>query len=207
MRVGIVDVGIGNLGSIKNALYNMGKDFVGVSAPSDLLPISHLILPGVGSFASAMDKLKSMQLIDPIRTFAKQGKPILGICLGMQILGTRGTEGGSCPGLDLVPGRIELMRPRGVGLRIPHVGWNEVCQKYKHPLLKGVRDKVDFYFVHGYRFYAEHEDHILAETEYGEWFPSLIGFRNIVGAQFHPEKSQSNGIRLLENFCLWGGEC
>ena len=120
MRVGIVDVGIGNLGSIKNALYNMGKDFVGVSAPSDLLPISHLILPGVGSFSSAMDKLESMQLIDPIRTFAKQGKPILGICLGMQILGTRGTEGGSCPGLDLVPGRIELMRPRGVALRSMH---------------------------------------------------------------------------------------
>lgn len=206
MTIGIVDVGIGNLGSVRQALYNLGWDSVSVSTPADFSAISHLLLPGVGAFAAAMEKLNKARLVGPIRQFAGEGKPVLGICLGMQLMATQGTEGGITSGLDLVPGSIEPI-DTSHGLRIPHVGWNEAHQKRKHPLLKGIRDDVDFYFVHSYRFVVADEEHVLAETEYGERFPSIVGCCNVVGAQFHPEKSQSNGIRILDNFCLWDGQC
>lgn len=203
--IGVLDIGIGNLGSVKNALYNLGMDSVPVSTPADFLEITHLLLPGVGSFASAMDKLNSTKLVDPIHCFAKNGKPILGICLGMQLLATRGIEGGACSGLDLVPGQINPITPTKA-LRIPHMGWNEVVQKKTHPLLRGIRDNADFYFVHSYRFQVLHDD-VIAVTEHGEIFPSIVGLNNVIGVQFHPEKSQSNGMKLLENFCSWDGAC
>lgn len=206
MTIGIVDVGIGNLGSLRQALYNLGWDPVPVSAPSDFSRISHLLLPGVGAFASAMASLNEARLVTPIRQFVAAGGPLLGICLGMQLLATEGTEGGVTPGLGLVSGRIEPINP-GSGLRIPHVGWNEVHQKRKHPLLQGIRNDVDFYFVHGYRFVADDDAVVLVETEYGEIFPSMVGYANVVGAQFHPEKSQSNGMKILDNFCSWDGKC
>lgn len=206
MSIGIVNIGIGNLGSVKSAIYNIGKDCLDVSSPKDLSKITHLILPGVGSFAVAMEKLEQAHLIDPIKVFAKEGRPVFGICLGMQLFATRGVEGGGCDGLDLVPGQIEPMKTFD-NLRSPHIGWNEVIQRSGHPIFEGIRDNVDFYFVHGYRFNVANDEHIISETDYGERFPSSIGFRNIVGVQFHPEKSQLNGIRLLENFCVWDGVC
>lgn len=206
MTIGVVDIGIGNLGSLRQAIYNLGWDPVPVSTPSDFSRISHLLLPGVGAFASAMAKLNEARLVDPIRQFVADGNPVLGICLGMQLLATEGTEGGLTPGLDLIPGRVEPI-DSAIGLRIPHVGWNEAHQRRKHPILKGIRDDVDFYFVHSYRFVATDEMDVLAETEYGERFPSIVGRNNVAGAQFHPEKSQSNGMRILDNFCAWDGKC
>lgn len=205
MSIGIVDVGIGNIGSLRNALYNQGWDSVLVAGPEDFLDLTHLILPGVGSFASAMQRLIAAQLVQPIRDFASWGRPILGICLGMQLLATRGSEGGDIEGLGLVSGRVVPISADG--FRLPHVGWNNAHQLRHHPVLAGIRDGVDFYFVHSYRFSADNESSVLAQTEYGEIFPSIVGNANVIGAQFHPEKSQANGLRLLDNFCLWDGTC
>ena len=206
MNIGIVDIGIGNLGSLRNALYNEGWDTVSVSAEDDFTDLTHLILPGVGAFYAAMDRLGQSGLIEPIRRFAAQGRPMLGICLGMQILAESGTEGGDVPGLGLIPGQVVRIVP-GDDLRLPHVGWNNAMQMAKHPLLVGIRNDVDFYFVHSYRFLAAKTENVLAKTDYGEEFPSIVGNGNVVGVQFHPEKSQVNGLRILDNFCRWDGAC
>lgn len=206
MSIGIVDIGIGNLGSLRHAVHSQGWDTVSVSTPDDFADLTHLLLPGVGAFASAMARLSETSLIEPIRHFAAKGRPVMGICLGMQILAETGAEGGDTLGLALIPGKVVLIEPQS-GLRLPHVGWNESRQTRAHPLLKGIRNDVDFYFVHSYRFVAVDSDTVLAETEYGEHFPSIIGKGNVVGIQFHPEKSQANGLRLLDNFCLWNGAC
>lgn len=206
MTIGIVDIGIGNLGSLRHSVYSQGWDSVSVSSPDDLEQVTHLILPGVGAFSAAMTRLNAAGLIDPIRQFAKDGYPILGICLGMQLLADRGSEGGDIPGLGLVMGSVEPIAPQP-GLRLPHVGWNEAHQLQRHPVLRSIRDDVDFYFVHGYRFIATDSRTVLAETEYGERFPSIVGKANVIGFQFHPEKSQANGLRLIDNFCAWNGKC
>jgi glutamine amidotransferase len=205
MNIGIVDIGIGNLGSLQNALHSQGWDSVLVSGPNGFDDLTHLILPGVGAFSAAVKRLNDKGLFDRIKEFAAQGHPIMGICLGMQLLAEQGTEGGENLGLGLISGRVVPIRSEG--LRLPHVGWNNARQTQQHPLLKGIRNDVDFYFVHSYRFVAENPENILAQTEYGELFPSIVGKANVVGAQFHPEKSQANGLRLIDNFCLWDGKC
>lgn len=206
MTIGVVDIGIGNLGSVKRAVYNLGFDTISVSHPKDLSEVTHLLLPGVGAFQAAMMRLNKNQLIEPIKNFVDSGKPLLGICLGMQLLATRGTEGGETLGLNLIPGYVEQIDSTG-HLRVPHVGWNEAHQRMGHPILNGIRNDVDFYFVHSFKFVTVEKKYILAETDYGGFFPSIVGDRNVLGIQFHPEKSQSNGIRLLENFCMWDGKC
>ena len=206
MTIGIVDVGIGNLGSLRQALYNQGWDPVSVSTPEQITKVTHLILPGVGAFASAMDKLDGAGLIAPIQEFAASGHPVLGICLGMQLLASAGAEGGPTAGLGLISGKVVPI-DQSEGLRVPHVGWNEAHQLRKHHLLKAIRNDVDFYFVHSYFFSADNTTDVLAVTDYGEKFASIVGRGNVVGVQFHPEKSQSNGIRILDNFCLWDGKC
>lgn len=205
MSVGIIDIGIGNIGSLKNALHCQGWDSLLISKPEDFDGITHLILPGVGAFSAAVKRLHESQLFDRIKKFASDGNPVMGICLGMQLLADCGTEGGVQQGLGLIPGHIVPIQ--ALGLRLPHVGWNTAQQAQPHRLLEGIRNEVDFYFVHGYRFVAENKENILANTDYGEIFPSIVVMRNVVGAQFHPEKSQVNGLRLLDNFCLWDGKC
>jgi glutamine amidotransferase len=204
-NIGIIDIGIGNLGSLRQAVHSQGWDTVFVSRPDDLADLTHLLLPGVGAFSAAVQRLHHSGLFTAIRRFAAEGRPVLGICLGMQLLAERGTEGGDIEGLGLVPGRvIPIEAP---GLRLPHVGWNNARQAQPHPLLEGIRNDVDFYFVHSYRLSAVYPGHVLARTEYGESFPSIVGKGNVAGAQFHPEKSQANGLRLLDNFCRWDGTC
>jgi len=205
MSIGIVDIGIGNLGSLRNALYSQGWDSVFVSGPEGFERLTHLLLPGVGAFTAAVKRLHYSGLFEPIRRFAAEGRPVMGICLGMQLLAERGTEGGDIEGLGLVPGRVVPID--APGLRLPHVGWNNAHQAQPHPLLEGIHNDVDFYFVHSYRFAPTHARNVLGCTEYGERFASIVGQGNVVGVQFHPEKSQSNGLRLLDNFCLWDGTC
>lgn len=205
MSIGVIDIGIGNLGSLRNALYSQGWDTVLASEADHFDDITHLILPGVGSFAAAMQRLDDGGLTGQIRRFASSGRPLLGICLGMQLLAGFGSEGGKIEGLGLIPGQVDPIS--GAGLRIPHVGWNNARQVHEHPVLDGIRDDVDFYFVHSYRFVANDPNTIIAQTEYGEKFPSIVGKANVIGAQFHPEKSQTNGLRLLDNFCMWDGTC
>jgi len=210
VTIGIVDVGICNLGSLQNALFSQGWDSEVVSSPCGFLHLPHLILPGVGAFAAVMDRLNTSGLSESIQSFAGSGKPVMGICLGMQLLADGSsegvTEGGDTKGLGLIPGVVQLIDTSS-GCSLPHVGWNEARHLKEHPILKGIRRDVDFYFVHSYRFNSINHDSILAETEYGEIFPSIVGKDNVIGVQFHPEKSQSNGLRMLDNFCLWNGVC
>jgi len=205
MSIGIVDIGIGNLGSLRNALHSQGWDSLFVSNPDDFEGLTHLILPGVGAYSAAVQRLHERGLYSRIKEFSAKGHPIMGICLGMQLLACRGTEGGENLGLGLISGRVIPIN--AVDIRLPHVGWNNANKSRHHPLLDGIRNDVDFYFVHSYRFVADSADDVLASTEYGECFPSIVSRGNVVGVQFHPEKSQSNGLRMLDNFCLWDGKC
>lgn len=205
MTVGIIDVGIGNLGSLRSAVLSQGWDVASVTCASDMDGVRYLLLPGVGAFAAAMHRLGEVGLVGPIRDFAASGRPVMGICLGMQLLAEWGNEGGRVRGLGVIPGEVVMLQSGG--LRLPHVGWNEVHQTCRHPILDGIRNDVDFYFVHSFKFQSSAIASVLAETEYGERFPSIIGRGNVVGVQFHPEKSQGNGLRMLDNFCLWDGAC
>jgi len=150
--------------------------------------------------------LHAVGLVDPIRKHAAQGRPMMGICLGMQLLATNGVEGGGAEGLGLIRGEVVPLEVDSK-LRLPHVGWNVLHPQRQHPLMKGIRTDVDFYFVHSYFFNAECDTDIVGTTEYGISYPSFVANKSVVGVQFHPEKSQRNGLRLLDNFCLWDGAC
>lgn len=206
MTIGIIDVGIGNTGSLRGALYSLGWDAILIAEPEGLQKADRLILPGVGSFAEAVRRLEQADLIDALRNYAATAKPILGICLGMQLLATSGVEGGLAEGLNLIPGQV---RPLEIEkkYRVPHVGWNSVEVKRHHPLLKRIRSGIDFYFVHSFYFQAHDEGDVVATTDYGFDFPTFIARDNVVGTQFHVEKSQRNGLQILDNFCSWDGRC
>ena len=206
MSIGIIDVGIGNLGSLRGALYSQGWDTQTVRSAADLINVTHLFLPGVGSFAAAMRSLRAAGLVEPIRQYAADGHPIMGICLGMQLLADHGVEGGASEGLGLIPGKVVPLDVPAT-LRLPHVGWNVLHPRQSHRLLEGIRPNVDFYFVHSYCFDVEREADVVGTTEYGVTYPSFVASGSVVGVQFHPEKSQRNGLRLLDNFCLWDGTC
>jgi glutamine amidotransferase len=204
-RVGIIDTGICNLGSLVGALESLGFDPEPVRDPAAIEGCNRLLLPGVGAFAHAMTRIQAAGLDRPIRQGMAAGKPLLGICLGMQLLFEHGEEGEVRAGLGLLPGRVRRMREE-VAAPLPHVGWNELLPGQAHPLLDGIKPGVDFYFTHS--FCAETAPGIVvAAAEYGELFPAIVARGNVVGVQFHPEKSQRNGLRLLENFCLWDGSC
>lgn len=204
--IGIIDVGIGNQGSIREAVYSLGYDPVPVSVPEQLLDLTHLILPGVGAFSYAMVQLQRSGLVEPLRSFAASGRPLLGICLGMQLLASVGDEDGPSEGISLIEGRVSKLPERPM-FRVPHVGWNEVSFARPHPVFAGVRDGMDFYFVHSYQFQPANEAAVLGRTHHGDPIVCAVGTRNVVGLQFHPEKSQKNGLRILENFCCWDGIC
>jgi glutamine amidotransferase len=206
MTIGIVDVGIGNIGSLRGALYSQGWDTQTVTSPEEMVGITHLLLPGVGSFTNAMTRLHAAGLVKTIRCFAADGHPIMGICLGMQLLADFGVEGGGAEGVGLIPGDVVPFE-KTLNLRFPHVGWNVLHPKQQHPLLKGIRKDVDFYFVHSFFFNAKRDADIIGTTKYGVDYPSFVANGSVVGVQFHPEKSQRNGLRLLDNFCLWDGTC
>ena len=203
--IGIIDVGIGNIGSLNNAIYELGFDTCLVDSPDLLVQCDSLILPGVGSFSHGMKALNNANLIEPIRSYANENKPLLGICLGMQLLFDQGNEGGDQDGLGLIPGVVERFK-EDPSLCIPHVGWNEVIQMKEHKIFQGVKTGIDFYFVHSY-YVKCNSTYVIGNTDYGEKFPSIILNNNVIGMQFHPEKSQKNGLRMLENFCLWNGVC
>jgi imidazole glycerol-phosphate synthase subunit HisH len=196
--IGIIDYGMGNLRSVYNAFRSLDANAVLVNEASQFNGLSHLVLPGVGSFAKAMENLEQLGLVEPIREFANSGKPMLGICLGMQLMATKGYEPYEKNGLGLIDG--EVIRMDFVGVRIPHVGWNALELTTDHSLFQGMRKQVDFYFVHSYFFSANKEENILAYTNYGKRFPSVVYQGNITGVQFHPEKSQKHGLRILESF-------
>jgi imidazole glycerol-phosphate synthase subunit HisH len=204
--IGIVDYGMGNLGSVANAIDYLGHSARLVTRPEDIFEFSHLILPGVGSYAAAMTNLARRDLIASMRDHIAKGKPFLGICLGMQLLSTTGTEHGTMPGLDAIPGEVVPLKA-GPDLAIPHVGWNNVDLMRTHAIFAGIKTHIDFYFVHSFHFRATDSAHVLGVTPYGFDFTSCVARNNVVGVQFHPEKSQESGLKLIGNFCEWDGQC
>lgn len=204
--IGILDIGMGNLRSVQNAVYQIGFDPVIVNAAANFDDLSHLILPGVGNFSAAVPEIEARQLKQPILDFVASGRPLLGTCLGMQLLMGVGEEGGANPGLGLIAGKVARLKT-GEGLRVPHVGWNILNVAGQHPIFQSIKSGRDFYFVHSYAAVCDKDSDVLATTEYGGAVTAVIGRANVVGVQFHPEKSQVNGLRLIENFCRWNGKC
>ncbi len=203
----IIDYGMGNLRSVAKAFEKVGSKAVVTDDPKIISKAAKLVVPGVGAFKDAMDELKSRGLINPIKEFIKKGKPFLGLCLGLQLLFSESEEGGKIKGLDIIQGRVLRFSPKG--LKVPHMGWNQVEIKSEIrnpkseklcPLLKGIPNGSYVYFVHSY--YAKPQDNsvVVARTDYGVKFPSVIWSKNIYAAQFHPEKSQNLGLKILKNF-------
>lgn len=205
--IAIVDLDMGNLRSVSNAVSHCGLDHRVVTRAAELEGCSHLIVPGVGSFAIAMARMAERDLRSAIRDFAATGRPVLGICLGMQLLASRGEEGGRTDGLDLIPGSVVRFREDAVPA-IPHVGWNEVRIRTRHPCFDRVKNGVDFYFVHSYHLVPDDPSDLLGTVEYGGAdHAAAVARGNVLGLQFHPEKSQANGLRVLQNFCDWDPRC
>ncbi len=198
MRVLVIDYGMGNLRSVSKALEHVGFTEVIVSSDKDMIfRVDALVLPGVGAFKDAMENLKRLNLITPLMDYIEGGKPFLGICLGLQLLFERSYEFGESEGLGILEGEVSLL-PKGV--KIPHIGWNQVWLKQKEGMFEGVNDGDFFYFVHSYRVVPTREDVIASTTDYGDYFVSSVQYQNIWAVQFHPEKSQKLGLQLLRNF-------
>lgn len=201
-KVGIIDYGSGNYASVRNAVSSLSPDFIEVRHPDDLNLCTHIILPGVGAYHAAMEKLHSLGFINPLRLHVlEKNKPFLGICVGMQILSTVGTEFQECEGLNFIKGVVKRFDfKKDITLPLPHIGWNEVYINRDNPLFKDIESNETFYFVHSYHFVSKDEGDVIAKSDYGYPFVSSIQRDNIYGVQFHPEKSQINGIKLLRNF-------
>ncbi len=203
--VGILDFKMGNLRSVANAVYESGFDYQFISCPSEIDKVSHLILPGVGYFSTAMEHLAQQDLIQAVKNFVmEEKKPTLGICLGFQLLSDFSEEG-DCSGLGLIAGTVKKFKVDDK--IIPHTGWNSVLFTTEHPVLAGIKPDRDFYFVHSYYFVTSDTSSQLCMTDYGERFCSGVFLDNLIGFQFHPEKSQNNGLKIIENFCRWDGKC
>ena len=204
--IGIVDNDMGNLRSVASAVAQNGYEAKVTASPDEVEGFTHLILPGVGAFHRAMRKLSETGMGEAVRAFAASSRPVLGICLGMQLLASSGEEGEETEGLDLIPGRVRRLSGEG-GLPLPHVGWNAARFRRGHRVFDGVKPGRDYYFVHSFVLDTREPDCAVAQTEYGETFCSIAARGNVIGFQFHPEKSQANGLRLIENFCAWDGRC
>jgi glutamine amidotransferase len=200
MKVAVVDYGMGNLASVRRALEDLGAEAYLADHPSGLHNANRLVLPGVGAFADGMRAMRDRSLVQAVRTAVDQGKPLLGICLGMQMLGPKSFEGGVTEGLGLVPGEVRRLDTLGCEFRVPHVGWNEVRFKKVDALFRGIPDATDFYFVHSYALVPENPEHLLASATYGCDMAAIVRNRNVFGCQFHPEKSSRAGRQLLRNF-------
>ncbi|QDU61537.1 Imidazole glycerol phosphate synthase subunit HisH 1 [Planctomycetes bacterium Pan216] len=199
-RIGLIDYGAGNTTSVLNALEHLRLDVTLARTPEDLENADRLILPGVGAFASAMRKLERLALVDALGDHVvERKKPFLGICVGMQLLADLGHEFETYPGLGYVAGEVKRLRAEEVGLRVPHIGWNEVDYDPSCPLFEGMSAPA-FYFVHSYVIEPSDPTSTVATCLHGGPFAAAVRRGNIFGVQFHPEKSQRDGLKLLENF-------
>ncbi len=197
----VVNYGLGNLFSVAKALEEVGAEVLISEKPEDLKRASHIVLPGVGAFGDGMDYLKKAGL-DVVLTeeVIKNKKPFLGICLGLQLLGDLGYEYGEHRGLGWIKGEVRKLDVEKLGLKVPHIGLNNLTFKKESRLFKGIKPDADFYFVHSYQLHCVSSSDVVATTFYGEEITAVIERENIFAVQFHPEKSQENGLKLLENF-------
>jgi len=199
MNIGVIDYGMGNRRSVEKALVRVGARVSVTHDHDELDACDGLVLPGVGAFPKAMGNLRDLGLTELIQARVEEGTPLLGICLGMQLLFDGSEELGATPGLGLIAG--DVTRLQAGGLRIPHIGWNEVRFERPSPLLAGLPDRgCPFYHVHSYASRPADPDTIVGTCEYGERFVTSVGRGSVFGVQFHPEKSSLNGLRMLDSF-------
>lgn len=197
MSIAIIDYGVGNLRSVEKAFTSQGIEAVVTSDEAILRSADKLVLPGVGAFKACMDGLKARGFDELVLEAAKAGKPIIGLCVGLQMMFDEGHEFGIHKGLGLMPGRVVKFPEK---LRVPHIGWNQVEFKRPHAVFNELPNQTFFYFVHSFYVESGNADCVLGETDYGMRYASICGRDNIVGVQFHPEKSQTAGLKLLKNF-------
>ncbi len=201
MNVVVINYGTGNLGSIRRALEECGGDVRVSECPAELREADRIVLPGVGAFADGMARLRAGGWVSEIEEALRNPRvALLGICLGMQLLGDSGDEGGMTTGLGLIPGDVRRLEPDSLKTKIPHVGWNEAHFMTADPLFASIPGGTDFYFVHSYHLAATAVGSVLAKTPYCGGFVSAVRSANIWGTQFHPEKSSRSGFQLLRNF-------
>jgi glutamine amidotransferase len=201
MKVCIIDYGLGNLTSVFNAVEKLGFDVCISNNIKEIIDSTHLILPGVGSFSNGMRNLKNLNLVDVLtREVMENKKPILGICLGMQILASFGYEHGGCNGLGFIKGSVKRLKCNLKSEKIPHIGWNDVSIVRESTLVSGITESLVFYFVHSYHFTPEDKSIVTGMCDYTGGFVSIIENENIFATQFHPEKSHDVGLKLIENF-------
>ncbi len=200
--IAIIDYGMGNLRSVSKAFEAVGHEAVVTRNAQVISNASHVVLPGVGAFGNSMVNIERYDLVEPIRASVRSGKPFLGICLGLQVLFTESEEFGLHKGLDIIPGKVRRFVVEA-GLKVPHIGWNQVDFQQACPLFHGIPDGTDWYFVHSYFVDPEEHRYAASTTTYGAPFVSSVWKDNIVACQFHPEKSQAVGLHLIKNFGAW----
>lgn len=211
MTVAIVDYGSGNLRSAAKAFERAAREsgtherVIVTASPAEVATADRIVLPGVGAFADCRAGLYGVPgMVDTLqREVIERGKPFLGICVGMQLMATRGVEYGIHAGLDWIAGDVVRIEPKDKRLKIPHMGWNELLELKPHPLLDGLQPHDHAYFVHSFQLAITKPETLLATTEYGGTITAVVGRDNLVGTQFHPEKSQATGLRLIGNFLRW----
>lgn len=208
--VAVLDYGSGNLRSVAKALERAGLAPDVTGDPAAVARADAVVLPGVGAFRDAAEHLRAKGLDTAVRASLAAGRPYLGICLGLQLLYEESTEHGVSPGFGVLPGRVERFPDRdaaGQLLRVPHIGWNEVRFSGDHPMLEGLPERDCYYFVHSYRPLPAESDSVVGRTDYGGDFAAAVATERIFAVQFHPEKSQTAGARLLDAFARWVERC
>ena len=200
--IAIIDYGAGNIRSVSNAITHLGYQ-AEISNRAEVIERAQaVVFPGVGAAGDTMANLKKLGLDKVIKQLVTEKRPLLGICIGLQVFYSGTEEGGWYECLDIIPGKVKKLP---AGLKVPHMGWNQVKQKQNHPIFSGIPDNANFYFVHSYYGTPQDKSLILAETEYGITFCSGIAKDNLVGVQFHPERSGDMGLQLYENFFKFAG--
>ena len=214
MSVAIIDYGSGNLHSAAKAFERAARE-AGIDEPIDVtsdpdrvLAADRIVLPGVGAFADCRRGLDAVPgMVDALtEAVRRRGKPFFGICVGMQLMCSRGLEYATTPGLDWIPGDVRRLEPSDPALKVPHMGWNVLHLQNEHPLVDGIRlgpEGLHAYFVHSYALEPENPDQVVAVSDYGGPVTAIVARDNMVGAQFHPEKSQALGLALIRNFLAW----
>lgn len=206
--IAIIDYKAGNLTSVRLALEDLGVQAEVTRDPARIRAAERVIFPGVGAAGAAMAHLRELDLLGIIRETAASAKPFLGICLGTQVIFERSEEDGGTDCIGLVPGSVRRFQPEDALCKIPQIGWNTVRFRRSHPLLTGIEDDSEFYFVHSYYPAPSDPAYVVGETEYaGVAFASMVGRDNLLATQFHPERSGRIGLQLLRNFSTWDGTC
>ncbi len=211
MTTAIVDYGSGNLRSAEKAFARAGGEkgregrVIVTSDPDKVAAADRIVLPGVGAFGDCRAGLFGLDgMVEALaEAVTARGRPFLGICVGMQLMAERGLEHGEHAGLGWLPGSVVALEPADPALKVPHMGWNQLTALADHPVLAGLGAGSHVYFVHSYRFQPAEDEHMLAESDHGGRFAAIVGNGNVIGTQFHPEKSQLYGLRLIANFLDW----